>query len=386
MVLLPTAEGGPPGDGPGGQGGQPDAGQPGAAPDFAAAAEILGVTEQELQDALGGPPPDFAAAAVTLGISEEALQAAMAGEGAPPAGGEETPNELMVNDGIQNVGEGRTFAIPGDSVFPEGVSYDSVTGQFYVGATSDGTLYVGDVNGANEMTVFSEGGADGRTAAIGTKVDADGNLWVAGGRTGQMFVYDTADGSLIASYTTPAGDAFINDMAVTESGIYFTDSFRPILWRVTDLESGAAEAWLDFTGTAIEYVGGFNLNGIAPTEDGSALIVVHSQEGALYLIDIATQAVSRIDTGDIPLTAGDGLALVGNTLYVTRNSAGEIIVLALSDDLTAATGGEVITSDLFGYPTTIAHTGNTLLVANSQFNNQGGTPDLPFTVAQIPLP
>ena len=66
-------------------GGQPGAGQPGGAPDFAAAAESLGVTEHQLQDALGGPPPNFAAAAEMLGVSEEALQAALAGDGAPPA-------------------------------------------------------------------------------------------------------------------------------------------------------------------------------------------------------------------------------------------------------------------------------------------------------------
>ncbi len=312
-------------------------------------------------------------------------------EGGPPGGAPaddsaENTTPQIASDGIENVGEGRTFALPGDNIFPEGVSYDSATGKFYVGATSDGTLYVGDVNGSAEMTVFSEGGADGRTGAIGTKVDADGNLWVAGGGTGQMFVYDTTDGSLIASYTTSEGSVFINDMAVTESGVYFTDSFRSILWRVTDLESGEAEAWLDFTGTAINYVDGFNLNGIVATEDGSALIVVHSQEGELYRIDVATQEVARIDTGDIPLTAGDGLALVGNTIYVTRNSFGEIVELELADDLSVGTGGATITSDLFGFPTTIAYTGNTFLVANSQFNNRGGTPNLPFTVAQIPLP
>lgn len=46
-------------------------------PDFAAAAATLGITEQALRDALGGPPPDFAAAAATLGISEQELQEAL---------------------------------------------------------------------------------------------------------------------------------------------------------------------------------------------------------------------------------------------------------------------------------------------------------------------
>lgn len=369
--LTTQAQGG---DG-GGQGGPPAGGdrpegnQPGGAPDFAAAAGILGITEQELMNALGQPPLDLAATAAALNISEEALQAALDGE---------TTGEAM--------DEATLFAIPGEVVFPEGVSYDPATGNFYVGSTTDGTLYVGNINGANEMVVFSEGGADGRTAAIGTKVDDDGLLWVAGGGTGQVFVYDTADGSHVATFTTPAADAtFINDLAITESGVYFTDSFRPILWRASGVEGGEAEAWLDFTGSVLTYVDGFNLNGIVPTADGNDLIVVHSGQGALYRINIETQEVSAIDTGDAALTAGDGLALVGSTLYVTRNSFGEIVPVALSDDLSTGSAGTPITSDLFIYPTTIAYTGSSFLVANSQFNNRQSSPELPFTIAEIPF-
>ncbi|MBE2221272.1 MAG: hypothetical protein IAF02_07015, partial [Anaerolineae bacterium] len=100
---------------------------------------------------------------------------------------ESATEETMATD----IGDGRLFIIPGDAVFPEGVSYDEATGKFYIGSTTDGTLYVGDVNGDLEMTVFSEAGADGRTTAVGTKVDDEGRLWVAGGGTGQLFVYDT---------------------------------------------------------------------------------------------------------------------------------------------------------------------------------------------------
>ncbi len=62
-------EGGPP---EGGEGGRPE-----GAPDFAGAAEQLGIDQDALRDALGGPPPDFEAAAETLGISVEDLQAAL---------------------------------------------------------------------------------------------------------------------------------------------------------------------------------------------------------------------------------------------------------------------------------------------------------------------
>jgi hypothetical protein len=78
------------GGGEGGSGGQE--GQQGA-PDLAAAAAVLGVTEEELEAALGGPPPDFAAAAAILGVTEEALMAALgvSGEGQP--GGDQPPQE-----------------------------------------------------------------------------------------------------------------------------------------------------------------------------------------------------------------------------------------------------------------------------------------------------
>jgi hypothetical protein len=54
----------------------------GAAPDFAAVADQLGITEAELVGALGDTrPPDFAAAAQALGVSEDDLRAAMPAPG-----------------------------------------------------------------------------------------------------------------------------------------------------------------------------------------------------------------------------------------------------------------------------------------------------------------
>ncbi len=69
------------GGGGGGQGGQ--------APDFAAAAATLGVTEEALMEAMGEPgqQPDFATAAAALGVTVEELEAAlMDGSGAPEGG------------------------------------------------------------------------------------------------------------------------------------------------------------------------------------------------------------------------------------------------------------------------------------------------------------
>ena len=49
----------------------------GGRPDIAAAAKKLGVSEDELKQALGAPPPNFEKAADKLGISAEQLQKAL---------------------------------------------------------------------------------------------------------------------------------------------------------------------------------------------------------------------------------------------------------------------------------------------------------------------
>lgn len=301
---------------------------------------------------------------------------------------EATDEEAMDEEAMdEEAGASTSYALPGEAVFPEGVAYNAASGLFYVGSTTDGAIFEGDV-ASGEVTVFSEGGADGRTTAIGMKVDDQGQLWVAGGGTGQMFVYNTSDGSLVANFTTPEAEAtFINDVIITPSGAYFTDSFRPYLFRATDTSGGQLEPWIDFTGSALEYAEGFNLNGIAATEDGSSLITVHSGRGELYRIDIETQEVAQIDLGGATVTAGDGILLVGNTLYVSRNSAGEIVPVELSEDLSQGTVGTAFSDPSLIYPTTIAAVGDgTLLVVNSQFNNREGTPVLPFSVSQIPIP
>lgn len=280
-----------------------------------------------------------------------------------------------------------SYVIPGDRVFPEGVAYNEATGKFYTGSTEDGTLFEGDL-ASGEVTVFSAAGSDGRHAATGMKIDREGRLWVAGAMTGKMFVYDTGDGGLLASYETPAADLkFINDVALAPSGdAYFTDSFRPYLFRISGTDGGAVEPWLDFTGTALEYEQGFNLNGIAMTDDGRYAFVVHTGNGGLFRIDTASRDVVKVDLGEDALVGGDGLLLDGETLWVVRNRFAEVVPVMLSGDLSEGRVGGGITDESFVFPTTMAKAGDAFLVVISQINRREGTPELPFTIARIPIP
>src|SRR5215211_4960966 len=92
-----------------------------------------------------------------------------------------------------------SYVLPGDAVFPEGVGFQQETGNYYAGSTTDGTVFRGHVSQPS-ATPFLAPGTDGRTTTIGMKVDDQGRLYIAGGGTGLVFVYDSATGALIRSF------------------------------------------------------------------------------------------------------------------------------------------------------------------------------------------
>ncbi len=287
------------------------------------------------------------------------------------------------------------YVLPGSAVYPEGVAFEESSGDFFVSSTTDGTVFQANV-ADDTAHVFLAPAGDGRTTAIGVAVDREGRLFVAGGPTGMIWVYDTGSGDLLGRFTTPAGATFLNDVAYSRSGDAFvTDSLRPIIWRITPemvtAASGGtapAEPWLDLTGTAITYQAGFNLNGIEATADGRSLVTVQSNTGALFQIDISSRTPSRIDLGTEAVPAGDGLLLIGRTLYVAQNALGLIARIELSGDLTTGTLVSRSGDPTLRFPTTIDLARGRLLVVNSQFDKRGPglVPELPFTVSSIPLP
>ncbi|MBI4188731.1 MAG: SMP-30/gluconolactonase/LRE family protein [Chloroflexi bacterium] len=288
----------------------------------------------------------------------------------------------------------KTYALPGDQVFPEGIAYDSVSSSFFTGSTNDGTVFRGSL-ASGEVTVFSAGGVDGRTAAIGMKVDSQTRrLWVAGGGTGLMFVHNIDTGALIRKYSTPpAEQTFLNDVALAPNGdAYFTDSRRPVLFKVggSGAQPGELESWLDFTGTPVQFTAGATaLNGIVVSRDGAYIVVVHSGAQKLFRITVASKEVREVDLGGTP-QGGDGMVLDGQTLYVlARTQTGDMIVrIQMTADFSGGTIRDNFRDPSFAFPTTIAKVGNRMLVVNSQFNTRGAgqKPRLPFTVSDIPIP
>jgi Cu-Zn family superoxide dismutase len=276
-----------------------------------------------------------------------------------------------------------TYEMPGEQVYPEGIVV--ADGSFYVGSTTDGTIFRGDV-ASGDVTVFAEGQ---QPTAIGMTIDASGSLWVAGGGSGNVYRYSTETGELTGTFTTPEADAtFLNDAVATSDGyVYVTDSMRQTLFRVaTDAEGGEMEGWLSFEDTPAAYTEGFNLNGIVVTPDGASLLVIKSNTGGLFRIDIADMSVHEVGV-DTDLSNGDGLVLEGQTLYVVRNANQHVVPVQMTDSFDAGNAGEPIASETFRFPTTAAYYEGSLLVVNSQFGaRQEGNPELPFTVSRVDVP
>ena len=212
---------------------------------------------------------------------------------------------------------------------------------------------------------------------------------VCGGAQSIIQVLD-AGGNLLKSWDTKAlfNAGFINDCIISDGYIYFTDSNVKRIYRasVSNDQPGNLEEWLSFTDQQIPYGPGTNANGIEATPDGQFLIVVVSPSGKLYRINIATKGIVEIQL-NTPVTSGDGLLLVNNTLYVSRNATNLIFPVTLTSNYTQGTVGTGFGENLL-FNTTMAKAGMYILVVNSQLNKRGMVPSpvLPFTISRVTIP
>ena len=275
----------------------------------------------------------------------------------------------------------RLFTLqPNPAGNPEGVAFDQRSNAFFVSITGDGAIYRGTLDG-DTVSPFIGGGA-GR-AAVGLEVRR-GKLYVAGGPTGSITVYDIASGQTVATFQTGTG-GFLNDLVVTRRGdVYVTDSFRPTLWHVTAAQvragAGTPQA-LDVS--AIPYEAGeFNLNGIVATSSRT-LVAVDTNSGGLFRIELgnggaSVREIAQVEGATVP--GGDGMLLDQGRLVVVQGDPAQLSFLKLRGGARRATLERTQTSDLLRGPSTVDRAKGLYLVVNADFD----TGQLPFTVAGLP--
>jgi sugar lactone lactonase YvrE len=273
-----------------------------------------------------------------------------------------------------------------DGFRPEGIA----TGKgstFFVGSIPTGAIYRGDYRtGEGDVLVPPQ---DGR-AAIGMKFDErTGLLFVAGGMTGSAFVYNGETGANVENIPlTSSTPTFINDVVITKDAAYFTDSSRPVLYRVPLQKNGrlpdpVTSNEIPLSGDFEFVPDEFNTNGIDATPNGKTLIIVNSTLGTLYTVDPDTGEATLLDLGGETVPNGDGILLHGKTLYVVQNFLNQIAVVELNSTLATGSVERTIKSPSFRIPTTIARFGNSLYAVNARFDTEP-MPDTEYDVVQVP--
>ncbi|CAM9350375.1 unnamed protein product [Ectocarpus fasciculatus] len=270
--------------------------------------------------------------------------------------------------------------------FPEGIT-NGEGWTAYVGSLISGNIWKGDLE-TGQSEVFE-------VAAPGPAVGLDhdrrsGYLFVAGGQIGTARVYDE-DFALVADLVLSEGNSsFVNDVIITKTAAFFTDSYQPYIYKVNlDRETGAlvdgsAVETLLLSDNVLVLEGAVNVNGIVATDDGSALIVVNMQSRQLFSVDPDTGAATLIDLGGelLPGEGAGGLVLRKNTLWVIENALEQVLEVSLAADLSCGSvAPRVLSNPLFNYPTTAMRKGNSLYAVNAKLGV--AIEDIPTTTYEI---
>ena len=178
----------------------------------------------------------------------------------------------------------------------------------------------------------------------------------------------------------------LNDLVVTKNGdVFITDSFLPTLWHITAAQvaaHGGTPRGIP-VGPEINYVSDpypFNLNGIVALRGGRSLVVVQSNTGHLFRIDLDEGAPDGREIHRIavdPLNDGDGLLIDGSDLVVVQPAGLTFVRLNFRADR-----GRVIerrSNPSLREPSTVARGRNWYLIVNADFSSSV----TPFTVTGL---
>lgn len=275
-------------------------------------------------------------------------------------------------DPRRSPGAPETVALP-DGIRPEGITSGPGT-TYYVGSLADGRIVTGDLLTASVSVLLP--GAAGRQVRGLYRDSRSGLVWAAGnvGAEGHVWAVDGSTGAVVADVVVP-GARFLNDLVATADAVWVTDSrvdrLTAIAVTAGGRPTGASPATLPLGGAWPAGDGvAVNANGIRELSDGW-LVLNNSRTGGLFQVDPSTgRAVAIPVSGGPGLVGGDGLELVGSTLYDVRGSGQhEVSVLDLVATPTgwAARWRGARSDDTLDVPSTATVAGGWLWAVNARF-------------------
>ena len=292
-----------------------------------------------------------------------------------------------------DTGAGTTATLPDavnfvqSNLYPEGTQYDSQSGRFLVSSQTAGRIgqIPGDVTDPTKPNVYSSFADNEQLiSTIGLNLDPSRNRLLAAvsdpgyntartsaatkGKLAATAIFNRSTGTLMQFINLSAlpntyTAHFANDIAIDAQGnAYVTDSYAPIIYRITfdAMGIGTASVWL--TNAAFSAPAGkFGLNGIVYHPSGY-LLVAKSDEGKLLKIPINNGNPGTLTTVTLPkgldLSGDDGLQLFNNTtLHVVCNAQGKVYRITTADDFGTVTTNGTFDANVGGvspYPTTLA--------------------------------
>lgn len=270
---------------------------------------------------------------------------------------------------------------------PEGITRGRGNTLFVASINTGGVYRLDAITGNGSLLVSAQAGR----AGVGIKYDGRTNLlFVAGGPTGHVFVYDATTGAEVADIPlATGGGSFVNDLLITKRAVYFTESFKPVLYKLPLRPNGRLPASPKVQeiplGGDYEFVAGqFNANGIEGVPEGDDLLIVNGFTGKLYTVDPCDGDAKAVDLGGELVTNGDGLVLRDRLLYVVRNFSNAVSVVKLSRRADRGRLLETITNAHFDIPATAAFLKGALYITNARFSTPV-TPTTPYTVVRLPI-
>jgi hypothetical protein len=270
---------------------------------------------------------------------------------------------MLVPAAPAGLGAQSSIALP-QEFRPEGIA-SGKGDSFYVGSIPQGAVFRGSYRtGEGAVLVPPHAGRNHTGLKVDTRFD---RLFVSGGSSHGIFVYDSRTGADIASFQLPDA-GFINDVVLTRDAAYFTDSLVPQLYRVGIGHNGelSPPERIPLTGE-LQFVDGFNVNGIDTAPGGRDLIVVQTNLGKLFRVNPRSGDTREIVL-DQPVTNGDGILRLGHTVYVVQNQDNKVAAVKLDGRLRSGRVRGFLTDPRLDVPTTIAPFKDFIYAVNARFN------------------
>lgn len=278
---------------------------------------------------------------------------------------------FLLSTAVINIEAFKIALPPGRQV--EGVTHARGS-LFFAGDVRTGSITLVDTKTRLVSTTVRP---QGNRSSVG--LHAEGNLLFAAGG-GSLFgvppalhVYNIPTGTTAASCRV-SNSVLINDVVADKNYAYYTDSFRPVVYRLRLRSVSACNVTrIRLPQRAFIADSAFRANGIELYAGG--LLVVNVEAATIYFIDLKNGNRARAVLPEGSVKNPDGLQIVrgkkSTKLYVTQNLVGYISVWKLSINkkrVVSMKRLKIIRSKSFELPTTVAVSGRTLVVANSRFD------------------